>query len=169
MENPGDLANLAPGAYEKLDNIIQDLLDKYKGGRPFFTALDDHIKDGTNEFMILDLAKGLENEFICSSGEFGDKLYELYKSGKLKCREVLIFGGKISTNKTGITPYYPTDFYLDEKEFVYLDDSYFSGRTVKTIDNYLDNFNSRIKEVRVVYDGSKEKLPYVKSIYRYYL
>jgi hypothetical protein len=38
LENPGDLADHAPNAYEKLDNIIQDLLHQYGGGRPFFDA-----------------------------------------------------------------------------------------------------------------------------------
>lgn len=56
FEAPGDLAFIAPDAYEKLDTIISDLLQRYGGGRPFFDALDDQIKSVTNEFMIHDLS-----------------------------------------------------------------------------------------------------------------
>lgn len=168
FEAPGELAATAPDAYEKLDEIIKDLLQQYGGGIPFFDALDDQIKSGTNDSIIMDLFKGLENEFVCSSGGFGDKVFLLYKSGKLKCKGLLIFAGKIMTYNTGVTSFYPKDFDLHNKEFFYVDDSYFSGKTVNTIDDYLADFNSRIKQVRVVYDGSKEKKSYIQSIYRYY-
>ena len=58
--------------------------------------------------------------------------------------------------------------YIDisNKDFVYVDDSYFSGRTVETIRNYLLDFNSTIKEINVVYNGSKNKN--INSFYNYY-
>lgn len=56
---------------EKLDSIIQDLLKQY-GGKEFFHKLDDSIKDITNKDITLALLRGNENEWICSSGGFGD-------------------------------------------------------------------------------------------------
>ena len=69
---------------EKLDKIIKDLLLKYEGGKPFFDALDDSIKSITNQDMILSLLKGNSNEYIATSGEFGDTIYKLWKDKKFK-------------------------------------------------------------------------------------
>ena len=149
-------------------NIILRLLDKYKGGRPFFDALDDYIK--THEKMMLALVKGLENEHIATSGKFGDNLFRLYEEGKFRCKSIVVFNGKICTKKKGVTCWYPHDVDLNNKNFVFVDDSVFSGRTIKVIDDHFrqDQDNSKITKVVVAYDGSKTKLPMVTSYYRYY-
>lgn len=69
---------------ERLDSAVKELLVKYEGGRPFFHALDSYIKDMINEDMILSLLRGNSNEYLCSSGEFGDKIYKLWKEGKFQ-------------------------------------------------------------------------------------
>ncbi len=154
--------------YNKVENLIDELLVKYKGGFEFFEALDRQIKTVMSEEIILNLTKKLENEFIASSGEFGDIAYKLYESGKIKCKGFIVFNGKILTQNRGIEYFYPENFNLSDKEYVYIDDSYFSGKTVKTINNFLNKYNSSIKGVNVVYNGSPEKTNFVKSIYRYY-
>lgn len=59
--------------------------------------------------------------------------------------------------------------FFNDKSFVYVDDSMFSGGTVRKIDDYLKEYhNSKLKSVSVVYDGSKEKNKLVKSLFRYY-
>ncbi len=153
---------------DRLDSIVKDLLSKYEGGRPFFDALDDSIKDITNQDMMMALLKGNTNEWVATSGEFGDKIYKLWKEGKFKCKGLVVFNGKMLTNKTGVNGWYPTDFELDGKDFVYIDDSYFSGSTAKKINDFLKEHNSKIKLVSVIYDGSKEKVRGVKSFFRYY-
>ena len=147
--------------------VIKQLLKKYVGGRPFFDALDEYIK--THDDMMVALIKGFENEHIVTSGTFGDNLYELYEQGKFKCKSITVFNGKICTKKKGVTCWYPAMVDLEDKEFIFVDDSTFSGRTIKVIDEYLKkHHNSRIKGVSVAYDGSKQKDPKVKSLYRYY-
>ncbi len=153
---------------DKLNAIVKVLLKKYKGGKKFFNALDDSIKGITNQDMILALLKGNSNEWIASSGEFGDTIYKLWKDGKFKCKGLVIFNGKMLTNKTGVNGWYPVDFELNDKQFLYVDDSYFSGSTYKKIDLFLQDYNSRIKNISVIYDGSKEKSKMVKSFFRYY-
>lgn len=153
---------------DKLDRIVHDLLIKYHGGRPFFDALDSSIKDITNNTMILALVKGNTNEYIASSGEFGDILYKLWKEGKFKCKKLVTFNGKMLTNRIGVNNWYPPDFDFENKEFVYIDDSLFSGSTYRKIDNFLKEHNSRIKSISVIYDGSKEKNKMIKSFFRYY-
>lgn len=154
---------------EKLNRIIEDLLLKYKGGRPFFNALDDAIKDPVNEEFIIEIVKGMDNEWLATSGEFGDRLYNLWKNGTIKCKGIIVFNGKMCTKRKGVTCWYPVDIDVDNKRFIFVDDSLFSGSTAKKIDDYLSEYhNSSIKSVSVVYDGSPNKTPMVKSLYRYY-
>lgn len=152
----------------KLRYIVSDIKSKYKGGKPFFDALDDRIKDINNRDMIYDLVKGCENEWIATSGEFGDVLYHMYKQGKFKCKGVLVFNGKMLTQGFGVSFWYPKDFDISNKEYVYVDDSYFSGNTVNKIKEFLIDENSTIKNVLVIYDGSLNKNNSVKSFFRYY-
>jgi len=154
---------------EKLNKIVKDLLIKYKGGRPFFNALDDSIKDVVNEDIVIEVMLGLENDWIATSGGFGDRIYSMWKSGKFDCKGMVVFNGKMCTRNIGVTCWYPTDIDVDNKEFVFVDDSLFSGGTVKKVDDYLQEYhNSSIKSVSVVYDGSPNKNPSVKSLFRYY-
>jgi hypothetical protein len=153
---------------ERLNKAVSELLNKYEGGRPFFHALDGFIKDMTNEDIILALLQGTSNEYICASGEFGDKIYKLWKDGKFKCKGVLVFNGKMRTSQIGIKSYYPSNFLIKDKKFVYVDDSYFTGSTANKINRYLIENGSKIKSVSVVYDGCKKKRRGVNSFFRYY-
>lgn len=146
---------------------ILHLLDKERGGRPFFDSLDKIIKE--NPDIIQEITKGLDQKYLVCSGGFGDNLFDLWERGIIKCEGVLVFNGKIATKKRGINYYYPEDFDVDKKEFVFVDDSYFSGKTLREVEKYLlEEHQSLISEVRVGYDGSREKDPRVKSLYRYY-
>ena len=118
--------------------------------------------------MILDLVRGCSNEWIATSGEFGDSLYKLWKSNKFKCKGMVVFNGKLLTHNKDVTGYYPSNFDLNNKQFVYVDDSYFSGITAKKIDDYLQKTYSSIKSISVIYDGSKVKSKKVNSFFRYY-
>jgi hypothetical protein len=155
-----------PEIKKKLDGIVQELLKKYGGGKEFFNALDGRIKDITNEDIIISLMRGKHDQWISTSGEFGDRLYELWKSGKVKCRGMVVFNGKMLTNNKFVENWYPEDFQLENKKFIYIDDSYFSGSTVRKVEGFLSQYNSIIKSVHVIYDGSKSE--FVNSFFRYY-
>ena len=81
---------------------------------------------------------------------------------------MLIFNGKILTRNKGINSYYPHDFEIENKEYVFVDDSFFSGKTMSTIEEYLEDHNSSIKLSKIAYDGSVKKNPKIRSLYRYY-
>lgn len=147
----------------KIDNIISNI--PHRRGRDFFDALDAAVKD---ESIVLELTKSCENKWIASSGGFGDILYRLYKENKFKCKGLVIFNGKMLTNKIGVSSWYPQDFDLNDKQFVYLDDSYFSGSTVRKISDFLRDKNSSIDDVYVIYDGSEIKSSKVHYFYRYW-
>ena len=87
---------------DKLKNIISNLLIKHEGGRKFFDALDDSIKSIVNEDITIALLKGNSNEWIASSGEFGDRIYDLWKNKKIKCKGVVVFNGKMATHEIGV-------------------------------------------------------------------
>ena len=62
------------------------------------------------------------------------------------------------------------DFSLNGKQVIFLDDSFYSGKTFRTVYRFAINNMCRIKAAYVFYDGSKEKdiLINVHSLYRYY-
>ncbi len=151
----------------RFNSDIKGLLDKEGGGKIFFNKLDKVIKEDPD--IIKEITQGLKDKYLVSSGGFGDNLFNLWESGSLECKGVLVFNGKIVTKKKGINYYYPEEFDVDNKSFVFVDDSYFSGKTMREIEKYLlEEHQSTISEIRVGYDGSKEKNPKVKSLYRYY-
>lgn len=153
---------------KKLDILVQELLLKYGGGRAFFDVLDDEIKSIYNEDMILALFRGCSNEWIATSGGFGDKVYQLWKDNKFKCKGIVVFNGKIATEKKDVRTWYPSDFDISGKSFIYVDDSYFSGGTARKINSFLNEKKSKIKSIFVIYDGSKERSTFVKSFFRYH-
>ena len=151
----------------KINSIVKEVEKEFKGGRMFFTVLDEAIKDVSNEDMIIQLLKGKEKEWVASSGGFGRRVLQLYEEGKIKCRGVVVFNGKMTTYDMGVYKYFP-EFNLSNKKFVYVDDSYFSGKTAEKINNYLSLRKSRISTIEVIYDGSKDRKNNVKSFFRYY-
>lgn len=166
-ENPGGL-NIPDKAYNELKNLVEELLHEYKGGRAFFDALDDRIKDVTNKDMILDLVRPYKDDYIISSGGFGETVLTLYDKGFFKCKGVVIVNGKMETLKKDVEFYKPESFDLNDKQFIFVDDSHFSGGTVNKTNEFLKKYNSSIKQVAVIYDGSKNKTKFVKSFFRYY-
>lgn len=150
----------------KVKEIVDDLTIKYRKGNKFFDALDDAIKNDIS--IILELVKDCADRWVVTSGGFGDILYDLYLNHKFICKGILVFNGKMLTNNIGVENWRPNNFDLNNKEFVYIDDSYFSGGTVKKIDDFLHTKNSAIIQVNVVYDGSETKKDDVNSFYRYW-
>lgn len=153
----------------KIDYIVNNLLKEHGGGRSFFDALDEKIKDiSSNIDIIKDLMRGKSNSDIITSGEFGDILYKLWKEKKIKCRSVLVVNGKLLTDNKPVHEWYPKEFDIRNKDFIFIDDSFFSGTTFRKIENFLKEYDSTIKYTQVVYDGSKIRNKKVKSFFRYY-
>lgn len=62
--------------------------------------------------MILNLVKGNGSEWLVSSGGFGDRLYKLWESGKIKCRGLVIFNGKMLTDNKGVENWYNKTLFI---------------------------------------------------------
>lgn len=153
-------------ARQRLHNIVKRLIDDFEGGPEFFHALDAEIKKISNEDLIIELLSGCKNQYVCSSGGFGSKVQSLIDDGKIKCKGFVSFNGKIIEKRLGVRSWIPQNFDFNNKAFIYVDDSYFSGRTSSMINKFLKKHNSYIKDIYVIYDGSINGK--VKSFYSYY-
>lgn len=160
---------------ENLNIKIINLLKEHKeGGEKFFDALDLMIRSDCSICNIL--INVIENYFclnllkargVILSGKFGQAFYNNFKPFLTKqFKEVLITNGGI---REGKEPYLGLTS-LNCKEYVFIDDSYYSGKTMKGIEKALQNINPNAKIIKtfVVYDGSKSKNNNIISLFRYY-
>ena len=160
---------------EKLNNQIIKLLKEHKeGGEKFFNALDLMIRSDYSIFNML--TNKIKNYFhsdtmnktgVILSGKFGYIFYNNFSHFlNNSFKEVIITNGGI---REGREAYLGIDS-LKCNEFIFIDDSYYSGKTKKGIEEALQNINpnAKITETFVVYDGSKSKSNNVISLFRYY-
>lgn len=170
----------------KLRNIVERLLDTEKGGEKFFDALDDEIKNPENEDIILALFNKIyqkynkySNDFnIVVSGSFGRRILQMNKDSKLFCGGTFVLmSGSITShkNKMGLITKnkevkveFQDDYIGGGKEFIFIDDSYYSGTTYKLIKKFIEERKSTIKEVYVIYDGNDTPDENRHSLYSYY-
>ena len=160
-----------------MEPIVKECLLRYKGGESYFNELDNMIKN--DEFLMLSFLfyavqdSGINN--VVLSGEIGLRYFRL----KLKLQNripddinLYIINGGLRNGKDitgGITSnleVIPKD--LANNSFIFLDDSFYSGKTANKVEEFITSRGGRMKWKYVLYDGSKEKREDVKSIYRYY-
>ncbi len=161
---------------KSLNNKIIELLKEHKeGGEKFFNALDLLIRSDYNIIKILiECIKNfygnstyLNNTGVILSGKFGFTFYNNYKDFLNNTfKEVLITNGGI---RTGNEVYLGVNS-LKCKEYIFIDDSYYSGKTKKAIEYALKDIDpkSKICKTFVVYDGCKTKNSDIISLFRYY-
>lgn len=160
---------------EKLNTQILNLLKEHKeGGEKFFDILDLMIKsDYSICELIIDKIKnyfqsnGLKNSGVILSGKFGYTFYNNFRHFlNNHFKEIIITNGGIKEGKEA----YLGINSLNCTEFVFIDDSYYSGKTMKGIEKALKNIktNAKITETFVIYDGSKSKNNNIISLFRYY-
>jgi pyrimidine operon attenuation protein/uracil phosphoribosyltransferase len=172
---------------EKMAIIVDELLDQKRGGSQFFDKLDDVIKDEKNLDITIGLFKKIYDNYgsnynLALTGSFGKRIVELIDKGIISYngKYVLFNGsitshrnklGKISINKkvevktTNISKWYKN---IKNYDFIFVDDSFYSGTTYTAIKTFLRKFHSDIKVTYVIYDGSDKKDDNINSMYRYY-
>ena len=133
-------------------NMVNDLLIKYVGGETFFDALDEEIRIN-DEF-----------EGFIVSGKFGKRFKDFYLNNYHPNKEVLVCNGALRKgNDIGLDNY-----DLNNKKYIFLDDSFWSGKTRDVVQKYIEENNGIFLKSYVFYDGNKEKSQNVESFYRYY-
>jgi hypothetical protein len=143
---------------------VNKLLEQYIGGQIFFTELDKAVK--FDYYILGQLVAAVRAEFgddICTiaSGEIGLAMHNLGVH-----IDFLVPGGlRHDPSKINLAPFKSA---IEGQHFVFIDDSYFSGRTALVVKEEIERLGGIFVGSMVAYDGAKEKDPTVDSLYRYY-
>ena len=160
-----------------LNEKIGEILKRHKEGEEFFNALDYTIRgdrDILEDFYNFAWSKIFINNTIniisyniILSGRFGMSLLSNYGSSFYRSfNNVIITNGNI--RKGELPEIYKNDF--NGKPFIFLDDSFYSGKTRDSIQSELFKIEqtAKIEKTIVIYDGSLQKQPDIYSLYRYH-
>ena len=140
---------------------VNKCLEQYIGGEVFFDELDNSIK--FDKELLRELYRKAKSENpncgVIASGEIGLCLHNYgFKV------DILVPGGLRKNAKIlNLEP-----FVCKGREYIFIDDSYFSGKTAQIIQEEVERCNAKLKCVWVAYDGSYFAIHNVKSLYRYY-
>lgn len=153
-----------------ITSIVDECLRQHKGGENFFDAIDEMMR---NDVLLITMLTGKVLEFgkfdnIIVSGTFG-KLYKEYATKNMPSvfsEKIVVVPGGLR-NGTKVTPFWE-EIEVTNKKFVFLDDSFYLGRTRNVIKEAIEENKGKLVKTFVFYDGSKEKDKTVESFYRYF-
>lgn len=150
----------------ELDKVVRDMLETHQGGEIFFNHLDEAIR---NNLPIIDslmnLIPFIKDKNIIVSGNFGRFFVSYLNLIGLKVKTLICVQGGLRLGNEVI--FYDIDM-VKNKDFIFIDDSFYSGKTRNAIEKELNNYNSKISMTYVAYDGSINFDKNVISLYRYY-
>ena len=167
---------------DKIKLYVDELLKKFQGGEEFFDKLDEVIRLPKNVDIIQKLFdiiyKEQGNNFnVIVSGKFGDWIKFLVDKSILKVDgNLILVKGSLRLKGTNLNKLnYSKDidvifkkYDIDRQNFIFIDDSLYSGSTKKAIEEWLNQHKSKIIKTYVIYDGNDKKYDDIKSLYRYY-
>lgn len=141
---------------------VNVLLEQYVGGQIFFTELDKAVK--FDREILIELIKQTENFENCltiASGEIGLSMHNL----GVKVDFLVPGGLRHDPSKINLAPFANK---IEGQKFIFIDDSYFSGKTAMVVKEEIERLGGCFIGSLVAYDGSKYKENNVWSLYRYY-
>lgn len=155
--------------------IVNECLEKYKGGEGYFNELDSMIKNNET-LMVLFLmyavqVSGIKNVIL--SGEIGLKYLKLQLENKVpNYINLMIVNGGLRKGHE-ITGGIMSNFEvipekLVDMDVIFIDDSFYSGKTLDKVKEFLYYRGTVVYRAYVFYDGSKKKRDNIVSLYRYY-
>lgn len=142
---------------------VNRLLEKYVGGQIFFTELDNAVKFNIDILgQVVQKAMELHPTAITiASGEIGLAMHNL----GVRVGYLVPGGLRHTPEKINLAPFADK---IKGNKFVFIDDSYFSGRTALVVKEEIERLGGIFVGSVVAYDGSKEKDTSVDALYRYY-
>jgi hypothetical protein len=154
-----------------LEFVVEALLEKYGGGEPYFDALDaslnnyhfqtDLLERIVEDYDKEDIHRLFRDEVFVVSGGFGEMFFKRFE---YDAYIILVNGGLREPNSKLEILDANIDLHgLKNLNAIFLDDSLYLSRTLNRIKEDIG-----IKDVYVIYDGSKTKDPSIRSLYRYY-
>lgn len=147
----------------KVFDAVNECLEKYIGGEIFFDELDAKVK--FNREILKEFIDKVRKEFegknvyTIASGEFGLCLHNFGLPV-----DFLVQGGL----RKGNTISDLSHFIQVDSMVVFLDDSYFSGKTAEVVKREIQRCGALWGGVYCIYDGSQNPIHKVNSVYRYY-
>ena len=93
-------------------------------------------------------------------------IIHIHRNCKWFNKKIIVINGGLRKDNV-IIPFWE-NFNIEEKKIVFIDDSYYLGRTRDKIKMAIEEKNGTLINTYVFYDGSKTKDDSVKSFYRYY-
>lgn len=153
----------------RLNEKIAEILRQHPEGEPFFDALDAMIRGDQNileAFMHFVYSKIEGKRFgVILSGNFGNALFSAYGLDLYQnFSDVILVSGGLRKGEV------PVIFKekLAATDYIFLDDSFYSGTTRNSIASALASLNGRIVQTFVIYDGAKVRQKDVLSMFRYF-
>jgi len=140
---------------------VNKLLEQYIGGQIFFTELDKAVKFDRD--ILIELTKRARESGACTiaSGEIGLAMHNL----NIKVDYLVPGGLRHDPSKINLEPFVQQ---IKGQYFLFIDDSYFSGKTAQVIKEEIERLGGYFVGTLVAYDGSRVKDDKVWSLYRYY-
>ena len=150
-----------------IEQLVFECIKEHKGGEKFFDALDKQIVE-TSELYSLLLQKSKQilpnnSTTFITSGKFGKVYGEWLIENGFNC---VILEGSLRFNDIENIQQYKDK--INHKLCVFIDDSYFAGRTYNKVRKMVSDLNGCTMGCIVAYDGSKEYHSDVLSLFRYY-
>lgn len=154
-----------------IDKIVKEMLETHIGGEVFFDHLDEAVRNNCAIVdSLIESIPQLEDKKIILSGKFGKFFLSYLELLDIKTKKAILVRGGLRKSEDNSDILGILFDGCDEiyEEFIFIDDSYYSGKTRDAIAIQLSKLKSRIVDTYVVYDGSKTKDENVHSLYRYY-
>ena len=154
----------------RMGSLVNECLLKHESGERFFDAIDEKLRND-NLLITMMIGKVLQNEtfdYLIVSGSFG-KVFKDFCSNHIGSDfsdNVIVVNGGIRKGNE-VEPFYK-QYDIKNKNLIFIDDSYYLGRTRDKIEKSIINNGGKLVSSYVFYDGSKEKDDSVHSFYRYY-
>ena len=151
----------------KVQKYAAECEKNYIGGEIYFNELDRLIKFDTellSGFVLYAIQTEKIRKIACT-GEIGNLI--------LKCKdndllpndlEIVVFNGGLRNDNKVVK-------LINAKtngNYIFVDDSLYSGKTLRAIKKYLNRHGAEIQNCYVFYDGSLKKYSNVHSLFRYY-
>ena len=148
----------------KLNAIVKEMLEKHTGGKDFFNNLDPALQD---KEIVEELYYTLPHStLIVVTGDFGVYFYEWLRKRR-QTHVVVVLPGGIRDGRE-LRKEMVDASIVNGKEYVIVDDSYYSGRTASRIMNFMKSLGAVYLRTHVIYDGAFHRNPDVSSLYKYY-
>ena len=142
-----------------INNQIEGVLDKYKEGQDFFTNLDFSFR---NKKSISIMLEAIPKKYkIITSGSFGKTITKLYPEKV----SILMPGNLRHMSSYSLEALRER---IKNQDYIFLDDSYYSGRTVNVVRHALESQRGNLVKTYVMYDGKKTKDKDIEYFYRYF-